>query len=86
MGDNVKLLTKIKNLLAIQFKMKGLGNVNYVLGIQILRDRKNKMLALSQAAYIDKILTRFLIQNSKKGVMPTYHGIVLSKMQCLTSL
>ena len=33
MGDNVKLLTKIKNWLAIQFKMKDLGNANYVLGI-----------------------------------------------------
>ena len=71
MGDNVKLLTEIKNWLVIQFKMKDLRNVNYVLGIQILRDRKNKMLALSQVAYIDKVLTRFSIQNSKKGFMPT---------------
>ena len=51
MGDNVKLLTEIKNWLAIQFKMKDFGNTNYVLGIQILRDRKNKMLALSQGAH-----------------------------------
>ena len=40
MGDNVKLLTEIKNWLAIQFKMKDLENTNYVLGIQILRDMK----------------------------------------------
>ena len=33
MGDNVKLLTKIKNWLAIQLKMKDLGNANYILGI-----------------------------------------------------
>ena len=59
MGDNVKLLTEIKNWLAIQFKMKDLENTNYVLGIQILRDRKNKSVALSQAAYIDKVLERF---------------------------
>ena len=43
------------------------------------------MLALSQAAYIDKVLIRFLMQNSKKGLMPTYHGIVLSNKQCLTT-
>ena len=48
-------------MLAIQFKMKDLGNTNYVLGIEILRDRKNKMLALSQAAYIDKVLAWFSI-------------------------
>ena len=77
----MKLLTEIKNWLAIQFKMKDLRNMNYVLGIQILKDRKNKTLAFSQATYIDKVLVRFSIQNSKKGLMPTRHGIVLSKKQ-----
>ena len=32
-GDNVKLLTEIKNCLAIQFKMKDLKNAIYVLEI-----------------------------------------------------
>ena len=82
MGDNVKLLTEVKDWLATQFKMKDLGNANYVLGIQILRDRKNRVLALSQATYIDKVLTRFSMQNSKKGLMPTRHGIILSKKEC----
>ena len=82
MGDNVKLLTEVKDWLATQFKMKDLGNANYVLGIQILRDRKNRVLALSQATYIDKVFTRFSMQNSKKGLMPTRHGIAFSKKQC----
>ena len=59
--------------------MKDLGNANYVLRIQILGDRKNKIQALSQAAYIDKMLARFSMQNSKKGLIPTHHIIVLSK-------
>ena len=33
MGDNIKLLTEINNLLATQFKMKDLRIANYVLGI-----------------------------------------------------
>ena len=65
--------------------MKDLGNANYVLGIQILRDKKNKMLILSQAAYIDKVLIRFSMLNSKKGLMSTRHGTVLSKKQCPTT-
>ena len=32
MGDNVKFLTKIRNWLVIQFKIKDLGNMNYILG------------------------------------------------------
>ena len=48
--------------------MKDLGNASYVLGIQILRNRKNKLLALSQASYADKVLSQFLMQNSEKRV------------------
>ena len=61
--------------------MKDLGKDNYILGIKILRDRKNKLLALSQASYIDKILTRFNMENSKRGTLPFRHGIHLSNKQ-----
>ena len=39
------------------------------------------MLALSQALYIDKILARFSMENSKKGTLPSRHGVHLSKEQ-----
>ena len=43
-----------------------LGEAIYILGIQIIRDRKNKLLALSQASYIDKVQAQFSMQDSKK--------------------
>ena len=49
--------TNIKKWLAMQFQMKVMGNAQYVLGIQIVRNRKNKTLAMSQASYIDKKLS-----------------------------
>ena len=39
------------------------------------------MLGLSQARYIDKILARFSMQNSKKGLLPFRHGVPLSNDQ-----
>ena len=39
------------------------------------------MLVLSQASYIDKIVTRFGMENSKRGLLPFRHGIHLSKEQ-----
>ena len=78
-GNNVKKLSDIKNWLGTKFQMKDLGEASYVLGIQIIRDRKNKMLALSQAAYIDKVLEHFSMTNSKKGLLPSRHGVHLSK-------
>ncbi|RVW52633.1 Retrovirus-related Pol polyprotein from transposon TNT 1-94 [Vitis vinifera] len=53
-GNDVESLSKVKNWLASQFQMKDLGEASYILGIQMTRDRKNRLLALSQAAYIDK--------------------------------
>ena len=44
------------------------------------------MLTLSQALYIDKILARFSMENSKKGTLPFRHGVHLSKKQSLKTL
>ena len=84
-GNDIGLLPDIKNWLVEKFQMKYLGQASYVLGIQIIRDRISRLLALSQASYIDKVLARFWMQNSKKGQLPTRHGIVLSKEQCPTT-
>ncbi|KAA0067161.1 gag/pol protein [Cucumis melo var. makuwa] len=81
-GNDVGYLTDVKTWLAAQFQMKDLGETQYVLGIQIIGDRKNKTLALSQATYIDKILVRFSVQNSKKDLLPFRHRVHLSKEQC----
>jgi hypothetical protein len=36
-----------------------LGKASYVIGIEIHRDRKQRILKLSQRAYIEKVLERF---------------------------
>ena len=46
-GNDVEVLSKVKGWLASQFQMKDLGEVSYVLRIQLIRDRKNKFIALS---------------------------------------
>ena len=81
-GNYVETLSNVKKWLAEQFQMKDLGEASYILEIQIIRDRKNKLLALSQASYIDKVLPQFSMQNFKKGLLTTQHGIILSKEQC----
>ena len=65
-GNNFEMLSKVKIQLATQFQMKDLGETQYVLGIKIIRDRKNKIIALSQENYIDSILSKYNMQDSKK--------------------
>ena len=65
--------------------MKDLGEAAYILGIKIYRNRSKRLIGLSQSTYIDKILKRFKMDESKKGFFPMQHGIVLNKAQCPTS-
>ena len=62
--------------------MKDLEDAQYVLGIQIVRNRKNRILAMSQASYIDKMLSKNKMQNSKKDLLLYRYRIHLSKEQC----
>ncbi|CAA0832955.1 Uncharacterized mitochondrial protein AtMg00810, partial [Striga hermonthica] len=65
--------------LSKQFDMKDLGEAGHILGIRVVRDRKKRMLCLSQSSYIDTVLARFSMQDSKKGTLPFRKGIPLSK-------
>ena len=62
--------------------MKYIEKAVYILGIRIYRDRLNKTIALCQYAYIDNVLHRFKMHDSKKGFLPMSHGINICKTQC----
>ena len=74
---DVGTFSSIKRWLSQQFDMKDLGEVNYILGIHLFRDRKKRMLALSQAIYIDKMIEKFAMQEAKKGQQPLIAGLTL---------
>ena len=78
-GNDRSSLESTKAWLGINFSMKDLGEAAYILGIKITRDRSRRMLRLSQATYIGKMLERFNMQGSKKGSLPFAHGVKLSK-------
>ncbi|GFY91148.1 hypothetical protein Acr_07g0013440 [Actinidia rufa] len=65
-GNGVGALSAVKAWFSHNFDMKDLGEASYILGIKLMRDRKNRMLGLSQAAYIDNLLVKFAMHNSKK--------------------
>ena len=80
-GNEIGVMSLVKVWLSSQFDMKDLGKANFILGIKLWRDHKNKMLGLSQVGYIDKVLEWFNMQNSKKGLLPFRHGVPLSNDQ-----
>ena len=81
-GNDIPMLESVKTSLKNSFSMKDLGEAAYILGIRIYRDRSKRLIGFSQSTYIDKVLKRFNMQDSKKGFLPMSHGINLGKNQC----
>ena len=77
-GNDIETLSSVKVWLSNQFDMKDLGEASHILGIKLLCDRQKRMLGLSQASYIDQILARFSMQDSKKEFVPFRVGSSLS--------
>ncbi|KAJ9547196.1 hypothetical protein OSB04_019739 [Centaurea solstitialis] len=80
--NDLALLHDTKKFLAKHFEMKHLGDASFVLGIQILRDRSRGILRLSQTSYIDKVLDRFGMLDSKSRDTPIAKGDKFSLKQC----
>jgi len=81
-GNDIPMLGSVKTSLENSFSMKDFGEVAYILGIRIYRDRSRRLIGLSQSTYIDNVLKRFNMQDSKKGFLSMSHGINLGKNQC----
>nr|GEY10940.1 hypothetical protein [Tanacetum cinerariifolium] len=63
MGNNIPRLKEVKDYLGKCFSMKDLGEATYI------RDRSRRLTGLSQSGYIDKILKKYNMHNSKKGYL-----------------
>ena len=81
-GNHIPTLQGVKSWLGKCFSMNDLGEAAFILGIKIYRDRSKRLLGLSQSTYIDKVLKRFRMQDSKRGTLPMQHGVILNKSQC----
>ena len=80
--NDIPMLQSVKSLLNNGFSMKDLGEATYILGINIYRDRSKRLIGLSQDTYIDKVLKRFNMEQSKRGFLPMSHGMRFSDKQC----
>ncbi|GKB45809.1 retrotransposon protein, putative, ty1-copia subclass, partial [Tanacetum coccineum] len=81
MGNHILILQDVKSYLGMCFAMKDLGEAAYILGIKIYIDRSRRLISLCQSAYIEKILKRFYMENSKRGSIPMQEKLKLSKSQ-----
>ncbi|GJX15239.1 retrotransposon protein, putative, ty1-copia subclass [Tanacetum coccineum] len=81
MGNHILSLQSVKDYLGKCFAMKDLGEATFILGIKIYRDRSKRLIGLSQSAYMDKILKRYRMDNSKRDHIPMQERLDLNKTQ-----
>nr|GEV62177.1 hypothetical protein [Tanacetum cinerariifolium] len=63
------------------YMVKPKGEATFILGIKNYRDRSKRLIGLGQNAYIDKILKRYRMDNSKRGHIPMQENLNLNKTQ-----
>ena len=54
-SSDLGLLRETNDQLSKNFQLVDMGEANYVIGIEILRDRSRGVLGLSQKGYIDRV-------------------------------
>ena len=77
-------LTRVKRALSQEFKMKDLGEVEYLLKIEIKRDRRQKSMTLSQRKYTNDILRRFDMKDAAPVLTPQVTGLTLEPETTMT--
>jgi hypothetical protein len=81
-GNNMDVIKEVKSQLSSKFDMKDLNVANFILGMEIKRDRANMKLWLNQRKYVEMILQRFNMHGSKPVKVPIPIGVKLSADQC----
>jgi hypothetical protein len=81
-GNNKEITQDVKNQLSSKFDMKYLGASNFILGMEIKRDRKKRKISLNQRKYVDTILQRLNMQECRPVKVLVIVGVNLFADQC----
>lgn len=68
-GDKAEI-KQVKECLSKEFEMKDLGNASKILGMDIIRNREEGWLILSQENYLEKVLKNFKMEEARPVVAP----------------
>ena len=79
LAKEMKEMDCVKEQLRKQFEIKDLGELEYFLGIRVIRDRVNRRIHINQSGYINSVLERFGMLDSNPVANPIATGTVLKK-------
>ena len=80
-SNDDQMLRAEKAKLGERFEMDDRGQVHYLLGMSIQRERESKILTISQKSYLENILKQFGMQDCKPVSTPLEPGKKYDKLQ-----
>jgi len=81
-GDNLRLIDQVKDEFRQKYKMQDLGEMEFVLGLEVYQDISTKTIKLTQTRYITEMLQKFGLSDSNSTSTPMQQNSLLSKSQC----
>jgi hypothetical protein len=69
-ASSVKLIEKVKRILKGEFKISNMGEIHWILGFEVKRNRERRTISLSQATYIRSMLMKYGFENIKPYTAP----------------
>jgi Reverse transcriptase (RNA-dependent DNA polymerase) len=84
-GSSMDLIKRYEQQIGEMFDITHLGPVSWLLGLAITRDRSKRALSISQEAYINSVIRRFNLEDSKPLSTPIDSNTRLLKDDCPTS-
>jgi hypothetical protein len=75
------LVVNFKEEISKHVEITDLGELHWLLGIEIKRDREKRTIHLSQRSYIDSIIRRYNLEDLKPASTPMQPGLLLSFSQ-----
>lgn len=78
-SKTIEDINNLYNKLNKDLQISNLGEVKYYLGIEIIRDRQNRSIKLSQKGFIDNLLNKFNKTNLYPTKNPLAQGVKLTK-------
>jgi hypothetical protein len=77
--DNKDKLLQVKEELSRKFEMKDLGDLHFFLGMEVERDRAQRLFYINQLGYLKEILKRFHMEDCKAIGVPVDPNTKLKK-------
>ena len=85
-SPNKKNIKALKAQLGLKYAIEDQGPSSYFLGVEILRDKANRLLYLSQRNYISEVLKHFDFDDSKSIKVPLQPGLIKDVNSKFTAL